>query len=289
MLLATLIQMNWNYLVNNPILVENNFKKPSPFLRWAGGKRWLTSHDVFPKEFNHYYEPFLGGASIFFYLQPKHATLTDLNPSLIETYMALKTDWRKVHDCLHVHNVKHSNEYYYKIRGYEPTDLYEVAARFIYLNRTCWNGLYRVNGNGKFNVPIGTPKNVIRDSDDFESLSNSFKNVNFHIDDFESTIDKAVEGDFIFADPPYTVKHNLNGFVGYNEKIFHWDDQIRLSESLIRAKSRGCLIMLTNANHPSVKSLYNNDFNIQELSRSSTIAGISSNRGYYEEIVVTNY
>jgi DNA adenine methylase len=277
--------------MNSPNIIENPLKKTSPFLRWAGGKRWLTTNygEIFPKEFNHYFEPFLGGASVFFHLQPTHATLTDLNPSLIATYKALKDDWRRVQDILSLHKINHSNEYYYKIREYEPADSYEIAARFIYLNRTCWNGLYRVNGNGKFNVPIGTPKNVIREGDDFHSLSKRFENVNFYTEDFEITINKAQVGDFIFADPPYTVKHNYNGFIGYNEKIFHWDDQIRLSESLIRAKNRGCLIMLTNANHSSVKALYKDEFKIQELSRSSTIAGISSNRGFYEEIVVTSY
>lgn len=107
--------------------------------------------------------------------------------------------------------------------------------------------------------------------------------------DFEIIIDEAKKGDFVFVDPPYTIKHNLNGFIGYNENIFHWDDQIRLSESLKRASTRGCLVMLTNANHLSIRELYEKEFDILVLKRSSTIAGIGSNRGIYEEAIIRNY
>lgn len=126
-------------------------------------------------------------------------------------------------------------------------------------------------------------------NDNFELLSDSFKNVDFRVADFEFIIDNAKKGDFIFIDPPYTVKHNLNGFIGYNEKIFHWDDQIRLSKCIHRASVKGCLIMLTNANHSSIKELYQDKFNILVLARTSTIAGIGANRGVYEEVVITNY
>jgi len=277
--------------INSHEISQNSLRNTAPFLRWAGGKRWLTSkyNDLFPKSFNCYFEPFLGGASVFFHLQPKLASLSDINSDLICTYNAIKDDWMKVEELLFIHSKNHSSVYYYEMRSFQPIDNFEIAARFIYLNRTCWNGLYRVNSKGKFNVPIGTIKNVLRPEDSFKFLSESFKNVNFLVKDFELAIDQAQEKDFIFADPPYTVKHNFNGFIGYNENIFHWDDQIRLSDALKRANARGCLIMLTNANHPSVKSLYENDFSIKELSRSSTIAGNAKDRGCYEEIVVTNF
>jgi DNA adenine methylase len=138
-------------------------------------------------------------------------------------------------------------------------------------------------------VPIGDKKSALLDNDNFELLSKLFKNVDFRVADFEIIIDEAKKGDFIFVDPPYTVKHNLNGFIGYNEKIFHWDDQVRLSESLKRASARGCLIMLTNANHLSVRELYEEEFDILVLKRSSTSAGIGSNRGIYEEAIIRNY
>jgi len=187
------------------------------------------------------------------------------------------------------HHNKHSKEYYYKVRQIKPADPAEKAARFIYLNRTCWNALYRVNLKGEFNVPIGTKTNVVLGSDDFEGVSRLLQDVTITHLDFEEVIDRAEEGDLIFADPPYTVKHNFNGFVKYNEKMFHWDDQVRLSKCLIRASDRGCLVLLTNANYPSIIELYENDFYLTPLKRSSVIAASSSNRGMYEELVIRNY
>lgn len=210
--------------------------------------------------------------------------MSDVNDELIGSYKAIRDDWQRVYVLLQAHSSLHCSEYYYQVRANIPDTAEERAARFIYLNRTCWNGLYRVNGSGKFNVPIGTQKSALLDTDDFEVLSNHFKNVDFRSDDFEVVINQAKKGDFIFADPPYTVKHNLNGFIGYDEKIFHWDDQVRLSECLKKASARGCLVMLTNASHSSIRELYEAEFEILELSRSSTIAGISSNRGVYEEV-----
>lgn len=262
----------------------------TPFLRWAGGKRWLTSNHakLFPDTFKFYYEPFLGSGSVYFHLMPKQAILSDINEELINSYKAIKENWQQVYALLVAHSSLHCGDYYYQVRASAPVSAEAKAARFIYLNRTCWNGLYRVNGSGKFNVPIGTQKKALLDTDDFETLSKHFKNVDFCSDDFEVIIDRANAGDFIFVDPPYTVKHNFNGFIGYNEKIFHWDDQVRLSDCLNRASIRGCLVMLTNANHPSIKDLYGN-FEIKELSRSSTIAGNISNRGVYEEVIIRNY
>lgn len=263
----------------------------APFLRWAGGKRWLTSNhaSLFPSEFECYYEPFLGSASVYFHLQPTNAVLSDLNEELINSYRLIRDDWQQVYTLLKAHSSLHCSEYYYHVRSSSPISLAAKAARFIYLNRTCWNGLYRVNGSGKFNVPIGTKKSALLESDDFEKLSSYFKNVDFKSEDFEVVINQAKAGDFVFVDPPYTVKHNYNGFIGYNEKIFHWDDQVRLSECLKKASERECKVMLTNANHSSIKDLYKDDFEIIELSRNSNIAGISSNRGIYEEVVIRNY
>ena len=175
------------------------------------------------------------------------------------------------------------------MRSIKPRTPITRAARFIYLNRTCWNGLYRVNLNGQFNVPIGTKKNVLLDSDNFEELSKLLRDTRLIVSDFEAIIEQAQAGDLVFADPPYTVRHNLNGFVKYNEKIFHWDDQIRLRDCLVRAHDRGCLIFLTNANHPSVMKLYKGHFDISSLKRSSVIAANSSDRGKYEELVITNF
>lgn len=270
--------------------IEQTFPT-EPFLKWVGGKRWLTSSQksLFPKSFGHYFEPFLGSGAVFFSLNPSQATLSDVNKELIDCYSQIQTNWAGVLSALVRHHELHSKEYYYQVRALKLEDPALKAARFIYLNRTCWNGLYRVNLKGEFNVPIGTKKNAILDSDNFEEVSKRLKAANLVNLDFEEVIDKASKNDFIFLDPPYTVKHNFNGFVKYNEQFFHWSDQERLCESLKRADQRGCQIMLTNANHPSVKELYENVFDILEVERSSVIAASSANRGVYQEIIVRNY
>lgn len=272
-------------------LVSEKPQSSIPFLKWAGGKRWLASSysDLLPTSYNRYYEAFLGGGAVFFSMQPKLATLSDINEELIECYSVLRDDWQNVVERLHYHQLHHSKDHYYIVRNSKPRSLTNRAARFIYLNRTCWNGLYRVNLKGEFNVPVGTKTNVLMESDNFEDLSALLRNAELLVADFENVIDKASDGDFIFADPPYTVRHNHNGFVKYNEKIFRWEDQIRLRDCLVRAKKRGCLVLLTNANHPSVIELYENDFQLFSLSRSSVIAADSNNRGLYEELVATNY
>lgn len=262
-----------------------------PFLKWAGGKRWLVSSNsrFFPNSYNRYIEPFLGSGAVFFYLNPRQAVLSDLNSELIETYQAIKEDWARIVGALSQHQRKHSEKYYYKVRAQCPRTIWGRAARFIYLNRTCWNGLYRVNLNGEFNVPIGTKDRVILDSDDFRAVSVALKHTHLVCSDFEAIIDKAKKGDFVFVDPPYTVKHNFNGFVKYNEKLFSWDDQIRLSEATIRAAARGAKILLTNADHPHVFNLYKKYFSTTTVSRRSILAGKSEARVETTELIVSNY
>lgn len=268
---------------DNPVVV--------PFLKWAGGKRWLTSahSNIFPSHFNHYYEPFLGSGAVFFSMRPPQATLSDINPELIACYKAVRDNWTEVKSHLETHHKKHNKEYYYLVRQEKSEDPAAKAARFIYLNRTCWNALYRVNLKGEFNVPIGTKTNVLLATDNFEETSKSLKNVTIDHLDFEEVINRAQKNDLIFADPPYTVKHNFNGFVKYNEKMFHWDDQVRLSESLIRASARGCKVLITNAHHSSVRDLYKDHFHLSVAYRSSVIAASSDRRGKYEELIIKNF
>lgn len=213
--------------------------KVLPFLKWAGGKRWFVeSHseliEIGPRR---YIEPFLGSGAVFFSLDVRESLLSDSNKDLIEVYGAIRDDYKRVYKHLKLHHKNHSKDYYYKIRAFSPRTKYTRAARFIYLNRTCWNGLYRVNTLGKFNVPIGTKQNVILDTDDFEKVSNKLQNSQLVCADFEAVIDQAGPNDFLFVDPPYTVQHNYNGFVKYNEKIFSWEDQLRLKESLQNARN----------------------------------------------------
>lgn len=230
----------------------------SPFLKWAGGKRWLVnSHpDLLNQHYTRYVEPFLGGAAVFFHITPPNALLSDINADLIDCYHAIKCDWRSVQKILKRHHRNHCKSYYYKERKKKRRSLSERAAQFIYLNRTCWNGLYRVNLKGEFNVPIGTKSNVIFETEDFSVISNILKRATLKCQDFAKTINSTREGDFLFIDPPYTVRHNINGFLKYNEKIFSWKDQLRLHKCLLRAKERGVTILVLNANHDSIRSLY---------------------------------
>lgn len=259
----------------------------TPFLKWAGGKRWLMplATQLRNAQFQTYIEPFLGSGAMYFGLQPAKSILSDCNSDLIETYQAIADDWEGVVRHLTHHDRMHSPEYYYEIRSKKCKLPATKAARFIYLNRTCWNGLYRVNRMGLFNTPIGTKKRVLLDVDDFECVSKVLQKTTLVSGDFEAQVNLAGPGDLIFADPPYTVRHQYNGFVKYNERLFSWEDQVRLHDSLVRAKDRGASVLCTNADHSSIRELYGRDFKIISLSRYSSIAGSGGVRGNYAEIV----
>ncbi|RRB15646.1 Dam family site-specific DNA-(adenine-N6)-methyltransferase [Larkinella knui] len=260
-----------------------------PFLKWPGGKRWFVEKHstLLPTNFNTYIEPFLGSGSVFFFLQPIRAILSDVNKDLIDTFKGVKDSYDDVLRKLQHYQTEHSEEFYYNTRAELLTNTIDVAARFIYLNRTCFNGIYRVNNNGVFNVPKGTSDSVFRKEDDFKSWSRLLSTARLEVCDFEITIDKAMAEDLIFADPPYTVRHNLNGFREYNEKLFSWDDQVRLSEALIRARDRGAHIVSTNANHQSVRELYENrGFTLLTTSRFSSISANPTNRRQFDELVI---
>ena len=260
----------------------------NPFLKWAGGKRWLTAKaDGFlPKcdSFNRYFEPFLGSGAVFFHLEPIDGILSDVNAELINSYTVLRDNWQGLYKVLSRYNNLHSTEFYYEIRSSNPRTSLQRAARFIYLNRTCWNGLYRVNLRGEFNVPIGTKTKVILDNENFEAVSTVLKGIEIVACDFEQTINQAMEGDFVFIDPPYTIKHNLNGFIKYNETLFSWEDQIRLRDAIARATQRKANVLVLNANHKSVRDLYRDIGEMSTLNRASVISGNSNARGVYSEL-----
>lgn len=145
----------------------------TPPLKWAGGKRWLVGRDpnLLPANFDRYLEPFFGGGALFFSLQPEAATLSDANGDLIETYKAIRAAPKQVESALHAHARRHGSEYYYYQRGKKPPGGVDLAAWFLYMNRACYNGLYRVNRRGEFNVPKGTKDSIILDTDNFEAVS----------------------------------------------------------------------------------------------------------------------
>ncbi len=274
-------------------MVSNPEQKPiiSPFLKWAGGKRWLVSQhpDLFPTMYKSYLEPFVGGGAVFFHMRPTNAILGDSNEELINTYVTIKEDWSNLHKLLESHHCLHCKEFYYEMRAKTFENSVEKAARFIYLNRTCWNGLYRVNLKGSFNVPIGTKTKVVLDSDDFCTVSNILKDTDLHTSDYQTIVDSAQKDDFLFVDPPYTVKHNLNGFVKYNDKLFSWDDQIRLRNCIDNAVSRGVKVLLTNADHESVRDLYKGIGEMTSRERLSIISGNVNARGKCSELIVKCY
>lgn len=267
-------------------LNTTNKKQIKPFLKWAGGKRWLINryaHLFKDIKFTRYFEPFLGSGALFFFFQPKEARLSDINPDLIILYKVIKNDPEKLLRLLRIHHRDHSKDHYYRVRSKVPDNPIEKAARILYLNRTCWNGLYRVNAMRQFNVPIGTKTSVILPTDDFISVSSILSTVELECCDFEESINMATAGDFVFIDPPYTVQHNNNNFLKYNENIFSWDDQVRLKKAIVRAMKRGVKGLVTNANHPSIIELYKGIGDHDQLIRSSILAANKEKRGLTTE------
>lgn len=261
-----------------------------PFLKWAGGKRWLEKQFPFSAEnfTGRYIEPFVGSGAMFFALEPRSAILTDVNFRLIETYQAIASRPDLVRRYLGRYQSGHSTESYYRIRSTNYRSSYMRAAQFLYLNRTCWNGLYRVNRKGIFNVPKGTKDAVILPDDDFAGWSNLLAGCEIYTSDFEAVIDRARNGDLVYCDPPYTVHHNQNGFLKYNENIFSWNDQERLRLALDRAISRGVTVVVSNADHKSINELYEGFGEKISLDRASVISGKASGRGRYREVMMVN-
>lgn len=261
-----------------------------PFLKWAGGKQWLapSAKNITPEHWKgKYIEPFLGGGAFLFALQPKKAVVSDKNEELISTYLAIRDFPEKV--IKYLKSYLYSQDFYYKIRDKTFKTNCSIAARMIYLNRTCWNGLYRVNQKGKFNTPFGRFRNpLICDIDRIYSSSKSLKKVSLICDDFKIALDKAKKGDFIFADPPYITGHQNNGFLKYNARLFSWEDQKRLSISLHEASRKGVFILISNADQASVIQLYKG-FYYYKCLRKSLIGGLVLSRHQISEALISNY
>ena len=235
-----------------------------------------------------YIEPFVGSGAVYFALRPHRAVLADINETLIETYRCVRDHPSEIEKLLVAHDGEHSKDYYYEVRAKSFDDRAARAAQFIYLNRTCWNGLYRVNKKGEFNVPIGTKTSAVLKTDDWLRHSEVLSGALLGVQDFEVTIDAAEAGDLVFADPPYTVKHNFNGFIKYNESLFSWDDQVRLRDALVRAHHRGARVVATNADHQSIHELYEaSGFELTSLERASVLSGDPAYRGRFGELLIT--
>ena len=273
-------------------IVEPHLSKEleTPILRWAGGKSWLTKQlDRFlPMTFNNYHEPFLGGGSVFFNLKPSNkAFLSDVNPDLMNAHSQIREDPDGILRVLE--RFKNTMDDYYLVRDTTFSSPTEKAARFIFLNRTCFNGLYRVNRKGEFNVPYGFKSyRTLFDPDRFRRLSGLLKRATLRCGDFEDSLSNIREGDLVFLDPPYTVSHIKNGFIKYNEKLFSWGDQERLVSFIERVRSRGARYILTNAKHESIRALFGRIDLPVSVPRASVIGGKGSTRGTIEEYIFTN-
>lgn len=246
----------------------------------AGGKRWLLPElrKYLPDDYKRYLEPFLGGGAVFFGVRPEKAVLSDLNPDLVQLYCMVRDEPTQLECLLAEHQEKHDKEHYYATRASKPEIGIEQAAWMLYLNRTCFNGLYRVNKRGDFNVPIGTKSTVMFKDESFPAFSKALSNAELKTQDFEKSIEDAGKGEFVYVDPPYTVAHNFNGFLNYNDHIFSWYDQNRLRNSLEDAATRGARIVVSNANHSSIRELYKGFGELKELPRYFVIAGPAGKR-----------
>lgn len=273
----------------------------SPVVKWAGGKRQILEKlkANLPEKFNNYFEPFIGGGALLFDLAPKNATINDVNQELLAIYICLKDDelYRLMLEELDKHEKNHSEEYYYQVREWDRDPRFELeplwkrAARAIYLNKSCFNGLYRVNAKGYFNVPSAKKEHVVTYSKaNMEEIHEYFKDDNVTIlsGDFVEATRNAHEGDFVYFDPPYDSWEDKESFTAYSKFDFNKDDQRRLADCFKDLTNRGVKCMLSNHNTAYINELYNG-FNIQVIKAKRMINANAAGRGAVEEVIITNY
>ena len=275
--------------------IFSSFYKPHPFLKWAGGKRQLIPQmkKYFPKHFNKYIEPFIGGGAVFFHMLPEKAILIDINEELINCFKVIKNNVKELIELLKNH--KNEKKYYYKIRSLDRThETYnklsdvEKASRAIYLNRCCYNGLYRVNSKGQFNVPFGKYKNPnFCDEKNLMAVNRVLKNVDIFHGPFEKCLDFADKDDFIYFDPPYHPISETSSFTSYTKENFGKESQKMLFNVFEILDERGCRLMLSNSYNPFIIELYK-EYKIIFLNAKRAINSIANKRGFIKEILVLN-
>ena len=270
---------------------------PKPFLKWAGGKTNLLGQyePLFPEWSGDYFEPFIGSGAVFFYLsarpEVRNYYLSDLNQEIVDAFCAVRDDVEGVIKLLAKHQQLHSKDYFYQVRGLVPQNLsaLEKAARTIYLNKTCFNGLYRVNKKGEFNVPMGNYKKPsILQIETLKAASRALSSADLSTGHYSVLVDKAQAGDFIYLDPPYHPLSKTAMFTNYVAQAFGEKDQIELAEVANALSKKGCLVMESNSNTDFIKDLYKG-FKIQEVWARRSINREKSKRGAITELVVTNF
>ena len=276
-------------------------EKPKPFVKWVGGKRQLLAqfkkNKLYPPEnFNpetgRYFEPFVGGGAVFFDLLAQRAYLSDLNSDLVATYNVIKNDVEVLIKSLKKH--KYEKNYYLNVRSKDSTKLsdVEIASRFIFLNRTCFNGMYRVNSRGQFNVPFGKYTNpVICDEINLRKVSSALKDVEIKCQDYKEVLKKAKKGDFIYFDPPYYPVSKTASFTAYTKDSFLDKEQLELRDTFLELHKRGCFVMLSNSDVPFINKIYSGHkgIKINKVAAGRAINSKASGRGKITEVLVTNY
>ena len=274
--------------------------KGKPFVKWAGGKRQIIDKllEHVPDEYNTYYEPFVGGGALLFELSPRNAVINDSNKELMNVFECIKDPdkFEKMCKELNNHEKNHSEEYYYEIRNIDRDKKkfskladYKRAARTIYLNKACFNGLYRVNSKNEFNVPFGKKEHV--NTYEGQNLGIicgylNYNNIEIQSIDFEESVKGAKKGDFIYFDPPYDSETST--FNSYTEEGFGKEEQRRLAKVFKDLDSRGCYVMLSNHNTSLINELYK-DYNIDIIEAKRNINSNGDKRGKVEEVIITNY
>ncbi len=265
------------------------------FLKWAGAKSKLLSQliEFMPHKIENYYEPFLGSGAMLFYVlhtyNVKKAYVSDINSELINTFIMVKEKPQELIKLLEIYQKQHSNEYYYKIRDNVPKDKLELAARFIYLNKTCFNGLYRVNSKGFFNVPIGSYKNPpILQEDKILKASKLLQKVEFNVFDYKQILSKIKKNDFVYLDPPYHPLEDKNSFTKYSKDDFAEKDQKDLKQFCDELNAKKVNFLESNSYTKFIKELYKN-YTQSEVLANRMINCKAIGRGKIKELIIYNY
>lgn len=269
-----------------------------PIVKWVGGKRQLLSeiNERIPKKIGTYYEPFFGGGAVLFNLQPKKAVINDINTELINTYRVIKNSHLELIESLKQH--KNESEYFYKMRDkdrnkstFNKMTNIDRASRLIYLNKTCYNGLYRVNSSGEFNTPFGGYKrpNIVNEPT-IKAVHEYFSNNSIEMlnIDFEKVVENAKKGDFVYFDPPYDPISTSSNFTGYNEMGFKKEDQLRLRDLCRNLNDKGVNFMVSNSASEFIQEIYS-EFNIDFVKARRSVNSKANGRGEINEVIVRNY
>ena len=289
-----------NVSIQELMTIDTNIQ-PHPFVKWAGGKTQIISKlkEYLPHSYNSYFEPFVGGGALLFTILPKKAHINDQNQELMCAFKCFGDEeyFNKLILQLKIHEQNHSEEYYYSVRNedqkenFKENPIYIRAARMIYLNKACFNGLYRVNSKGYFNVPSGKKEKVnAYDSENFNAIRKFFVDsiIKTTDCDFEEAVKDAKAGDFVYFDPPYDVYPDKQGFVDYGKDGFGKEEQIRLAKCFDKLSKKGVNVMLSNHNTQFINELYSG-YNIHVIDAKRMINSKGDGRGFVQEVIITNY